>query len=237
MADLPVPGPQLTGATVRVRGRHPGGRAGRPRDAVGRRPRRVRRRRIAARRRPRPPASRTGTSPRTPGRIGSSSSIPGPSTRTASGRSPCATTARCSRSRPSGPTTTTPTSGARTGSSSATRSRWTSPAGTSRSTRWPGARGPGEPPAVVDPYDGRSDIDARLLRAVGDRDGPVRGGRAADGPGGPARDHARIRDRGGRRWPPSRIAPRWSGTSRANGSLPSWTSCSAPRCHRSGSGC
>ena len=30
-----------------------------------------------------------------------------------------------------------------------------------------GAR-PGEPPALVDPYDGRSDVDSRVLRAVGD---------------------------------------------------------------------
>ena len=64
-------------------------------------------------------------------------------------------------------------SGGRTGWSSATTSRPTSPAATSRSTRWPGAarqrpteRGRRRDPE--DPFGGLADLGGRILRAVGD---------------------------------------------------------------------
>ena len=85
---------------------------------------------------------RTGTSPPTPDRRGSSSCSPAPCTRTGSGPSPCGGTAWCSRSRPSGSSTTTRTTGGPTGWSSETTSRPTSRAATSPSTRWPGAARP-----------------------------------------------------------------------------------------------
>ena len=140
-------------------------------------------------------ARTTGTWPRTPSPSGSSSSSRAPSTRTGSGPSPCAATARCSRSRPSGPTTTTPTSGDRTGSSSATRSSSTWRAATSRSTPWPGARGPARrPPSSTL----RRPVGRGRPAAPGGRRsvGPVRGGRAPDGPRDPPRHHARLRGRG-----------------------------------------
>ena len=50
-------------------------------------------------------------------------------------------------------------------------------------------------PALVDPYGGRADVAARLLRAVGEPAAPLRRGRAADGPRRAARRDARLRDR------------------------------------------
>ncbi len=80
----------------------------------------------------------TGTSRPMPGRTSWSTCSRTPCTRTASGPWPSAATARCSRSRRSGPTTTTRTSGGRIASSSATRSSSTSLVAISRATRWPG---------------------------------------------------------------------------------------------------
>ena len=145
MADVPVPGSELTG---RAGGRRPIAAPSRPpsrdllADALGGRPRRVRRRRLAARRPPRARARRLGPRLGRPARAGRRA-LPGRGLRepVRDGRRPPRRRAT-SRSRPSGPTTTTPTSGGRTGSSSATRSSSTSRAATSRSTRSPGARGP-----------------------------------------------------------------------------------------------
>ena len=200
-------------------------------DALGGRPRRVRRR-----------AGRCATSSsvgrpvdwdlahRTPGPSGSSSSSPAPSTRTGSGRSRCGATARSSRSRPSGPTTTTPTSAARTGSSSATRSRLDLARRdfTVNAMAW-GARARASRPASSTRTAAGADIEARLLRAVGDPAAAVRGGRPPDGPRGPPRGDARLRDRGRRRWRRSGHGRRSSPTCRASGSPPSSTSCSARR--------
>ena len=63
--------------------------------------------------------------------------------------------------------------GGPTGWSSATTSRPTSPAATSRSTRWPGAARPigdggGRDAVLVDPFGGLRDLEAGTLRAVGD---------------------------------------------------------------------
>ena len=67
--------------------------------------------------------------------------------------------------------------------------------------------------------------------------GPIRGGRAPDGPRDPPRDDARLRDRGRRRSPPSGTRRRSSRTCRGNGSPPSSTSCWPRRRRRPGSGC
>ena len=90
-----------------------------------------------------------------------------------------------------------------------------------------GAR-PGETPALVDPYDGPIGR-GRAAAPRGRRPAaPVRGGRAPDGPRGPPRDHARLRDRGRDAGRDRGQARRSSRTCRASGSRPSSTS-SSPR--------
>ena len=168
VALVPVPGSQLTGPSGRHRGRDPGRRRRPARDAPDGRSRGLRGRRLAARPDPRPAPGRLGPrhrrTPRAPRRA-----LPGRGLREPlrDRRGPAAT-ARPSRSRPSGPITTTPTSGGRTGSSSATPSRSTWPAATSRSTRWPGGPARATRRRSSIPYGGILDIQARVLRAVGD---------------------------------------------------------------------
>ena len=202
VADLPVPGSELTDPRRRSRRSipGPGPRGPGPARPVVGRPCCVRRRRLAARR-PARPASRSDWDLATAARPERDrGALPGRRLRerVRDGGGP-ARRRRRTRSRPSAPTTTTPTSGGHTASSSATRSRldlarrdftvnalaWGAPrrrrdaAHSSIRT----AAAPTSPP--------------RTLRAVGDPRRAVRGGRAADGPGGPPRGDARVRDRAG----------------------------------------
>ena len=172
----------------------------RPRSAARPRARRVRRRRIAARRAARPRRRRLGPRHRRATAARSSSCSPAPSTRTGSGPWPCGGTARCSRSRPSGSSTTTPTTGGPTGWSSAT----TSSAGP-RAPRLHGQRAsPGA--AASHRRRRRSRRGRSSTRSTGSRDleagapprrrrpaGAVPRGRAADGPRRPPRGDARPR--------------------------------------------
>ena len=172
MADLPVPGTQLTAATPEATIR-----AGIPEpvrdllvDALGGRARRVRRRGLASRPGARPAGRGLGPGIERAARAGPRAPSRTPCTRTSSGPSRSAAAARSSRSRPSARTTTTPTSAGRTGSSSATPSSSISPAATSPATRWRGAPAPRPPMHPDSSIRTTVPRTSRLagLRAVGD---------------------------------------------------------------------
>ena len=173
VADLPVPGTELTAATpeATIRAAIPAPVRDLLVDALGGRPRRVRRRGLAARRGAGPAGRglgpRVGRAARAGPRAAARRGLREP---VRDGRGP-PRRPRSSRSRPSAPTTTTPTSGGRTGSSSATPSSSTSRAATSPATRWRGERSPtaADAPGLVDPYDGAGGHrGSPVLRAVGD---------------------------------------------------------------------
>ena len=109
------------------------------------------------------------------------------------------------RSRPSAPTTSTPTSAGRTGSSSATaiEDDLARRDFTVNAMAWGGRRRATAARRCVDPFGGLADLEARLLRAVGDPDDAVRRGRPADGPGRPPRGDPRVRRSSRRRSPRS----------------------------------
>ena len=147
LADVPVPGPELSDAAPerprrRSRAAIPAAVRRPARDALVGRPRRrtswaAGRATSCSGRTPAP----TGTSrrPRCPEQTAALFAGRGLREPVRDRRRP-PRRATTTRSRRSGATTTTPTSGGRTGSSSRARSRPTSPGATSRSTRSPGAR-------------------------------------------------------------------------------------------------
>ena len=169
---------------------------------------------------------------------GSSSCSPARSTRTGSGRSASAATARSSRSPRSGPTTTTPTSGGRIGSSSATRSSSTSRAATSRSTRWPGAPAPGDDARARRPVrrHGRRRARGRCAPSAIPRSASRRTRSGWSAPSAWPR-RSTFDDRAGDAAPRSRPRRRSWSTSPASGSRRSSTSCSPRRRRRSACGC
>ena len=238
LADVPVPGSQLTGRRpTRRRGAHDPGvrsstcsrRSGRPAT-----PRTSSAARCATSLLGRRPADWDLAIGRRPERV--LELFPGAVYENRFGTVAVRATARPSRSRRSGATTNTPTSGGRTGSSSATRSSSTWPGATSRSTRWPGARGRGDDArlrrSVRRPIGRREPAAARRRRPAArfeeDALRMIRAVRLAATLGFAIEAATLAGDPGARR---ARRA-----TCRASGSPPSSTSCSPRRARRSGSG-